>query len=82
LKITSIGRPLVLHGTRKAFPKLVRFVEQVKERLQADGERLAIMDSDGNELGAVAGRAVKRGIVPGLQDGPLVDSPDKGKKEE
>lgn len=77
LGLSRLGRPLVIHGTRKAYMQIVKLVAQVRQLLEVDNEKAEIVASDGCELGAVAGRAVKRGIVPKMQHGPLVE-PDSG----
>lgn len=51
VKLVRIGRPLVIYGTRKAFPDLVRVVEQVEQELA----RLSTA-----EMGAVAGKHIQR----------------------
>jgi hypothetical protein len=78
--ITVLGRPLVLHGTRKAYPYLVRFVAEAKRAVQKHAEHPGIMASNGQDIGVVAGHAVKRGLLPGLS-GVLVSNDKPVKKE-
>jgi hypothetical protein len=37
--LIGVGRPIVILGTRLAYPKLVRLVKTTKEKLRADGEK-------------------------------------------
>jgi hypothetical protein len=76
-----IGRPLVLYGTRKAFPQLVRFVTEVKEAVRQHAEQPGITASDGSDIGVVAERAVKRGLLPELPSGVLMINAKTEKEE-
>lgn len=79
---TGLGRPIVLYGTRKAYPQLVRFVTRVKDTLATDPIPPTMIASDGGDLGVVAGQAVKRGVLPGIQDGPMLSQEESSGKEE
>jgi hypothetical protein len=65
----KLGRPLVVYGTRKAFPQLVQLVDQVRKAVAAESGELRLVSSGGDDLGAVAGASVQRGGVPGLTSG-------------
>jgi hypothetical protein len=81
LGLVSIGRPIVLYGTRKAFPHLVRLVQETKGRLaQSDGWS-GIRASSGADLSSVAAKSVHRGILGGITSGPSQPAAHDAEKE-
>lgn len=71
LGLISLGRPLVLYGTRKAFPFLARLVGETKRRIASEAGSGRIVASTGVDLTAVAECAVQRGILDGITTGPF-----------
>lgn len=67
----SLGRPLVLYGTRRAFPQLVKLVDQTKQHVARHQGCLCIVASDGGDLSSQVRSSVHAGVLPGITMGPL-----------
>lgn len=77
----AIGRPIVLYGTRKAFPHLVRLVARTKESVAHSREWCGIRASSGEGLSSVTASSVRRGVLPGITSGPSQPRGESAEKE-
>lgn len=62
----SLGRPLVLYGTRTAFPSLVKLVALTKSRASMHRECRCFVSSRGEDLSAATYNSVYKGVLAGI----------------
>ncbi len=62
----GLGRPLVVYGTRRAYPALAKVVAEAQRWSATVASRLAVTGSDGADLYPLVDACAARGVVPGI----------------